>query len=168
MYKSGESDNIMIDPISAIGMATAAFNGIKSAINTGKDIQSMAGQLGQWGKALSDLDYAHNKAEKPPWYKALGGGIEANAMEVWAHKQKAKEMREELRQYISALYGPSAWSEIVAMEVEMRKQQRDAVYAAVERKEKIIAWILGSIIVAVAVAIFVASVWLLGSQQGKW
>ena len=148
----------MIDPISAIGMATAAFNGIKSAINTGKDIQSMAGQLGQWGKALRDLDYAHTKAEKPPWYKALGGGIEANAMEVWAHKQKAKEMREELRQYISALYGPSAWNEIVAMEVEMRKQQRAAVYAAAEHKEKIIAWILGSIIVASLNIFFICNI----------
>jgi len=151
-------------------MATGAFNTIKSAINAGKDIQSMTTQLGQWGKAMSDLDYAHKKAEKPPMFKKLFGAsaIEQNALEVWGHKQKAKEMREELRQYISALYGPSAWNEIVAMEVEMRKQQRAAVYAAAERKEKIIAWILGSIIVAVAVAIFAGGVWLLGAEQGKW
>ena len=88
----------MIDPITAISLATTAFNGIKSAINTGKDIQSMGSQLGQWGKAISDLDFAHQKASKPPWYKALGGGVEANVMEIWTHKQKAKEMREELRQ----------------------------------------------------------------------
>jgi hypothetical protein len=151
-------------------MATGAFNTIKSAINAGKDIQSMTTQLGQWGKAMSDLDYAHKKAEKPPMFKKLFGAsaIEQNALEVWGHKQKAKEMREELRQYISALYGPSAWNEIVAMEVEMRKQQRAAVYAAAEHKEKIIAWILGSIIVAVAVAIFAGGVWLLGAEQGKW
>ena len=69
----------------------------------------MTSQLGQWGKAISDLDFAHAKAEKPPWYKALGGGVEANAMEIWSHKQKAKEMREEMRQYISLYYGPSAY-----------------------------------------------------------
>ena len=50
-------------------MATGAFNTIKSAINAGKDIQSMTTQLGQWGKAMSDLDYAHKKAEKPPMFK---------------------------------------------------------------------------------------------------
>ncbi len=158
----------MIDPITAIGAATAAFNGIKSAINTGKDIQSMASQLGVWGKALSDLDYAHQKAEKPPWYKALGGGIEANAMEIWAHKQKAKEMREEMRQHISLFYGPSAWEEIVSIEVQMRKQQKDAIYAAEERKEKIIAGILGSLVIGCCIAIFVAGVWWLGVSQGKW
>ena len=120
-------------------MATGAFNTIKSAINAGKDIQSMTTQLGQWGKAMSDLDYAHKKAEKPPMFKKLFGAsaIEQNALEVWGHKQKAKEMREELRSYISALYGPSAWDEIVHMEVQMRKEQKRAVYEAEEARERL-------------------------------
>ena len=158
----------MIDPITAIGLATTAFNGIKSAINTGKDIQSMAGTLGQWGKALSDLDYAHAKAEKPPWYKALGGGVEANVMEIWSHKQKAKEMREELRSYISASYGPSAWDEIVRMEVQMRKQQREAVYAAQEQKEKIINIVVGTVLTVAAVVLMGTIIYFIGKGQGKW
>ena len=158
----------MIDPVSALGMATAAFNGIKSAIATGKDIQSMAGQLGQWGKAISDLDYAHRKAEKPKWWKALGGGVEANAMEVWAHKQKAKEMREEMRQYISLYYGPSAWDEIVRIEVQMRKEQKEALYAQQEMKETIITWILSMLIILAASGIAITGIYYLGVSQGKW
>ena len=152
----------MIDPVSALGMATAAFNGIKTAIATGKDIQSMAGQLGQWGKAISDLDYAHRKAEKPKWWKALGGGVEANAMEVWAHKQKAKEMREEMRQYISLYYGPSAWDEIVGIEVQMRKEQKEALYAQQEMKETIITWILSMFIILAASGIAITGIYYLG------
>ena len=158
----------MIDPVSALGMATAAFNGIKSAIATGKDIQSMAGQLGQWGKAISDLDYAHRKAEKPKWWKALGGGVEANAMEVWAHKQKAKEMREEMRQYISLYYGPSAWDEIVGIEVQMRKEQKEALYAQQDMKETIITWILSMFIILAASGIAITGIYYLGVSQGKW
>lgn len=158
----------MIDPITAIGLATTAFNGIKSAINTGKDIQSMGSQLGQWGKAISDLDFAHAKAEKPPWYKALGGGVEANAMEIWSHKQKAKEMREEMRQYISLYYGPSAWDEIVHMEVQMRKEQRAAVYAAEEKKEAIVNAIVVTLAVAIAAGIFGTIIYFVGAGQGKW
>ena len=158
----------MVDPFTAIGLATAAFNDIKSAINTGKDIQSMTSQLGQWGKAISDLDFAHAKAEKPPWYKALGGGVEANAMEIWSHKQKAKEMREEMRQYISLYYGPSAWDEIVHMEVQMRKEQRAAVYAAEEKKEAIINTIVVIIVVAIAAGILASVIYMLGTTQGKW
>lgn len=133
----------MIDPVTAIGLATTAYNGIKSAIATGKDIQDMGSQLGQWAKAISDLDYAHKKAEKPPWYKALGGGIEANAMEVWMHKKKAQDMREELRSYISLYYGPSAWDEIVRIEADMRKEQKEALYRKEELKQSIIEWTLG-------------------------
>ena len=75
----------MVDPVTAIGLATGAFNSIKTMISTGKDIQDMAGQIGQWGKAISDLDYASAKADKPKWYKALGGGVQANAVETWMH-----------------------------------------------------------------------------------
>ena len=138
-------------------MATGAFNTIKSAINAGKDIQSMTTQLGQWGKAMSDLDYAHKKAEKPPMFKKLFGAsqIEQNALEVWGHKQKAKEMREELRSYISALYGPSAWDEIVHMEVQMRKEQKRAVYEAEEARERLITIVVGTIAILVVVGVVV-------------
>jgi hypothetical protein len=158
----------MIDPVTAIGLATGAFNSIKTMIATGKDIQDMAGQLGQWGKAISDLDYAHSKAEKPAWYKKLGGGVQANAVEVWMHKKKADEMREELRSYISAVYGPSAWKEIVHLEGVMRKQQKEAVYAAQEMKEKFIAWTFGILITSIAICGMGALVYWLGLTQGKW
>ena len=151
----------MIDPVSAIGMATAAYNGIKSAINTGKEIQDMGSQLGQWARAISDVDYAHAKAEKPPWYKALGGGVESNAMEVWMHKKKADEMREELRSYISLYYGPSAWKEIVNIEGQMRKERREQAYAAQERKELIIAWVAGLSVFALGAAGLLGFIYLL-------
>lgn len=128
----------------------------------------MAGQLGQWGKAISDLDFAHQKAEKPPWYKALGGGVEANAMEVWSHKQKAKEMREEMRSYISLYYGPSAWEEIVSMEVQMRKEQKQAVYAAEEKREAIVNAIVVTLAVAIGTLILGTIIYFIGAGQGKW
>ena len=143
----------MIDPVTAIGLATTAYNGIKSAIATGREIQDMGSQLGQWAKAISDLDYAHQKAEKPPWYKALGGGVEANAMEVWMHKKKAQDMREELRSHISLYYGPSAWDEIVRIEAEMRKEQKEALYRKEELKQSIMEWTLGIICFAIGLTL---------------
>jgi hypothetical protein len=151
-------------------MATGAFNTIKSAINAGKDIQSMTTQLGQWGKAMSDLDYAHKKAEKPPMFKKLFGAsaIEQNALEVWGHKQKAKEMREELRSYISALYGPSAWDEIVHMEVQMRKEQKRAVYEAEEARERLVNIVVATVAIIVVVGVSAFIIYAIGENQGKW
>ena len=54
----------MIDPVSAIGMATAAYNGIKKAIDTGKEISEMGSTLNQWATSLSDLDFAHKLGSK--------------------------------------------------------------------------------------------------------
>ena len=160
----------MIDPISAVAMATGAFKTIKAAISAGKDIHSMGAQLGQWGKALSDLDYAHAKSENPPMFKKLFGAstIQSNALEVWGHKQKAKEMREELRSHISLFYGPSAWDEIVHMEVQMRKEQREAVYAAEEQREKIINIVVGTLITIAGGVLMGTIIYYIGVGQGKW
>ena len=160
----------MIDPVSAIGMATAAYNGIKQAISVGREIQDMGTQLGQWSKAISDLDFAHKQAENPPLFKKIFGSsqIEQNALEVWGHKQKAKEMRNELKSYISLYYGPSAWEEIVRIEGQMRKQQKEAVYAAEERKQRLLEWIVGIAATIVSGIILTIIFYFIGKSQGKW
>ena len=63
----------VIDPVTAIGLATTAFNALKKGIAVGKDLQDMGGQLTQWAGAISDLDFADRQNAKPPWYKTLGG-----------------------------------------------------------------------------------------------
>ena len=90
----------MIDPITAIAGATAAFNALKKGIQVGKDLQDMGGTMAKWAGAIADLDFADRQKQKPPWYKALGGGIESQAMEIFAAKQKAESMRKELKDYI--------------------------------------------------------------------
>ena len=152
----------MIDPVSAIGIAAAAYRGIKSAVETGKSLHDMAGTLQQWAGAMSDLDFAHRQAENPPMFKKIFGAsqVEQNALEVWGHKQKAKEMREELRNYISTFYGPSAWKEIVAIEAKMRKQRREQEYAKIERQETIMAWIVGLITFLIGGGVLFFIIWL--------
>jgi len=160
----------MIDPVSAIGMAAAAYRGIKSAIDTGKELHDMAGTLSQWSTAMSDLDFSHKQAQNPPMFKKLFGAsqIEQNALEIWGHKQKAKEMREEMKTHISFYYGPSAWDEIVRMEGQMRKKRAAEVYAAEERKQMILEWIVGGSIAAVGAGILAVGFWLIGMGTGKW
>ena len=160
----------MIDPVTAIGMATAAYNGIKKAIDTGKELSDMAGTLNQWATAMSDVDFAHRQAENPPMFKKLFGSsqVEQNALEVWGHKQKAKEMREELKGYISFFYGPGAWKEIVAIEAKMRKERKEAIYAAEERKQAILEWVVGLLLVAAGSSVLAFFIWIFGMSRGTW
>ena len=151
-------------------MATAAYNGIKNAVSTGKELHDMAGTLQKWATSMSDLDFAHKQAQNPPMFKKLFGAsqIEQNALEVWGHKQKAKEMREEMKTHISFYSGPSAWHEIVRIEGDMRKKRKEAVYAGEERKQKILEWIVGIAILAAGIGVMGVVFWLIGSTQGKW
>ena len=63
-----------MDPLTiagAIGIATKAFTALKSGIAVGKDIQDMAGTLGKWMSAVSDVDQAEKQAKNPPLFKKL-------------------------------------------------------------------------------------------------
>tara|TARA_R110001599_G_scaffold5370_6_gene27282 strand:+ start:449 stop:919 length:471 start_codon:yes stop_codon:yes gene_type:complete len=156
-----------MDPFTAMAAATSAYKGIKKAIEVGKEISSMGNTLSSWSKAVSDLDFLDQKAQKPPMYKMFSD-TQSNALEIWAHKQKLKEMREELRSHISFVYGPSAWEEIVRIEAQQRKEQRQAVYDKQEALDNLInAAIIGLIILA-GVGSIIAAMYLVGSKQGRW
>ena len=150
----------MIDPITAIAGATAAFNTLKKGIQVGKDLQDMGGTMAKWAGAIYDLDFADRQNQKPPWYKALGGGIESQAMEIFAAKQKAESMRKELKDYISVMYGPSKWQEILEIEADLRKQKREHEHRQMEIKQTIIEWAAGIALFLVLLGALFGFVWI--------
>ena len=143
----------MLDPVTIIGGATVAFNAIKKGIAVGKDLQDMHGQLSQWAGAMSDLGQAEKQTNNPPWWKSLSGSVEAEALEVWNAKRKAEAMREELRQHISFIYGPSAWDELVRTEARIRKEKRDQEYRKAEIIQEIITWTVTITLLVVGIGI---------------
>lgn len=153
----------MIDPITAIAGATAAFNTIKKGFAVGRDIESMAGDLGRWMGAVSDITKAEELNKKPPLFKKLfqAGSVEEEAMTIFMAKKKAEDMRQELRNIISVTRGPSAWDELIKTEADIRKKRQKAIYDQEERRRKVIEVIaicLGAgVIIAFLVTIVVFS-----------
>ena len=127
----------MIDPVTAIAGATAAFNAIKSGFSVGRDIESMAGDLGRWMNCVSDLKKAEEYTKKPPLFKKLfaAGSVEEEAMQVFMAKKKAEDMREQLRQLITMTRGMSAWDELIKTEADIRKKRQKAIYDQKERQK---------------------------------
>jgi len=156
-----------MDPFTAMAAATAAFKGIKKAVEVGKDISSIGGTLSTWSKAVSDMDFLDEKAKKPPMYKMFTNN-QANALDVWTKKQKLKEMRTELKEYISFVYGPSAWKEIVRIEAEQRKAQRDAVYAKQEFVDNCINGVIITVLALTGIGLAAVIIYFVGHNQGKW
>jgi len=150
----------MIDPISAIAMATGAFNTIKKGFAMGRDIESMGKDLGRWMGAVSDIKKAEEYNQKPPLFKKLfaSGSIEEEAMQIFMAKKKAEDMRDQLREIISTTRGPSAWKELVHTEAVIRKKRQQAIYDQEERRDF---WIEMSSIGAAVIGVVVVGGWLL-------
>jgi len=156
----------MLDPVSAIALASSAYNAIKKGIEFGRELQDMGGQLSQWASAISDLEYFEKKAEDPPWYKAFSGSAQAEAMEVFAAKKKIEAQRNELRTYIQFSYGQSGWDEFLKMEADIRKRRQAHEHRRAEMKEMIISGLLIFLMVS-SISVFLAVVLWLYVEQNK-
>ena len=156
-----------MDPFTAMAAATAAYNGIKKSVQVGRELSEMSNSISSWSKAVSDLNFLEDKAKKPPMYKMFTD-TQSSALEIWTQKKKLDEMREEIRAFISWNYGPKAWEEIVRIEAQQRKEQRELVYAKQEFIDKCINWAVGTSAAFVGVAILTLVVYIIGSTQGKW
>ena len=98
---------------------------------------------------MSDLGQAEKQVKNPPWWKSMGGSVEAEAIEVFAAKKKAEQMRQELKDHISWTMGPSVWDELVRTEGKIRKQKQQQEYRRVELQETIITWTATSLILLI-------------------
>ena len=158
----------MIDPVTAVGLATSAFNAIKHGISVGRDIQDMTTQLSKWGQAFSDFNYAEEKTKNPPIWKSLATGQDNTAIEIFAHRRKMEEMRKEIKSHISLYYGPSAWEEVLRIEAEMRKQRKEEAYRKQEIKDAIVNWSIGILIFISGIGLLSILLYFVGKKQGKW
>lgn len=156
----------MVDPVTAMATASAAFGAIKKGFAIGRDIESMASDLSRWMGALSDVDQAEKEAKNPPIFKKLfaGKSIEQEAIEAFAAKRKAQQQRDELKQWMILTQGSRSWDELLRMEGQIRKQRQDTLYRQRERRQRfieVIAIIGGVSIMAI---ILVGGVMLLASE----
>ena len=160
----------MVDPITAVATATAAFNTIKSAFAAGRDIEGMAGDLSRWMGAVSDIKKAEEYSKKPPLFKKLfaSGSVEEEAMQAFMAKKKAEDMREELKNIISFTRGPSAWTELLKTEADIRKRRQQAIYDQQERRRKIFEIIMVILASAAMIGFIGFVIYLVGVGQGKW
>ncbi len=55
-----------MDPITAIALATTAFNAIKKCVEAGKELEDTAQQLGKWYGAVADFRRAEQQNKNTP------------------------------------------------------------------------------------------------------
>ena len=155
----------MIEVMAAVSAATSAFQAIKKGVAVGQDIENMAGALGKWMGAVSDIKKAEEMNKKPPLFKKLfqAGSVEEEAMQIFMAKKKAEDMREQLKQIIMLTRGMSAWQELLRTEADVRKRRQKMIYDQKERQKKLVDGILIGILVLICTGAIVGFIMLLQS-----
>lgn len=163
----------MFDPVSigmAVSIGSKAFGLLKQGIAAGREIQDMASQLSEWGKAVSDIAYAAERANEPPGVlqTLFGGGNQKSAIDIFAAQKQCEQQRKELKQLISYTYGHDAWLDFQNIERRVREQQREQVYRRQEIIESIVEFFLWSGIILITTALAGAGLYVWGRYMGRW
>jgi|TARA_R110002153_G_scaffold36807_1_gene108613 type II secretory pathway component PulL len=130
----------MIDPISAVAMATSAFKMVQKMVSAGREIEDTLGQVGKWYGAASDFNEAKRQAENPPLFKRLiaSKSIEQEAMEMFANNKRIQQQEKELRELLMYTYGANAYQELQGMRRSIKEQREKTVYAQARRRKAFI------------------------------
>src|SRR5210317_842254 len=145
-----------MDPVTIITGATVAFNTVKKMIEAGREIEDVAGQLGQWFSAVSDFYHLEEQTKNPPLFKKIthGKSVEQEALDLMIQKKKIEEQEDQLRELILWTYGEGAYRDMMTYRKVIREERDRAVYRQQKARKKII----DSVIILVAIC---GSLWAL-------
>ena len=131
----------MIDPVTAFGVAVTAFNTVQKLVKAGKEIESVAGQLGKWYSAVQSFNESAAKKEQDlKKGKFLGkGSIEQEALDIVMHRERLKKMEYELYILIAGVYGQDAYKSMMSERIKIKRQREQAAKIAKRRKQEMIA-----------------------------
>jgi hypothetical protein len=112
----------MIDPVSALAIATSAYKAIKKGIEMGRELEDMGGQLGTWFGAISDVRNAEEEAKDPPLFRKLiaSGSVEQEAMRALFARKKIEQQEKDLRELIVWRWGTEEYTAMMRDRVKIK------------------------------------------------
>ena len=127
----------MVDPVTAIGVATKAFASVKALVSAGRDMEDCLGQLGAWYGAIADINEADRQASNPPLFKSIVNktSVEQEAMRIFAYKKKTAAQEKELRNMLIMAYGMESYRELIQLRKDVRKEREMTIYKQARRRK---------------------------------
>jgi hypothetical protein len=132
-----------MDPVSLMAAATAAFNGIKKAVEIGREVQDVYGELSKWASAAGNLQaFINQEKVKPPGiFEKIGFNKSetAEAFDVFAAQIKIREMEGEI--YHMFLYGAlnhlglEGYREFIQLRKKVREEREAMIKDQMRRRE---------------------------------
>ena len=155
----------MIDPITAISVAASAVSNIKSLMLAGRDASSA---LSKFAGAVSDVNYAADKAKNPGIFATLTGSAEQQAIDAFSAHKRMQALRKEVETLVQFNHGREGLQEYKDTLRRVRAQRKKTAYRRAELKQALITWFFGGVIVLSGIAGLGVVLYMIGKQQGKW
>ena len=124
-----------MDPVTLLGIATTSYTVLRKGIAAGREIESMAGDLGRWMGAIQNIKTYHATAKSRRF-----GSVEEEALESFACLKKAEQMENELRNFVIGHYGMNAWQQILRLQADIRKRRRQEEIERQQFIDDLIIW----------------------------
>lgn len=153
----------MLDPVTLLATATAVFNGLKKAVEVGREAEDVFGQLGKWAGAVADLQEwirteEENANKPPPIFKKLvwKKSATAEAFDTYAAKIKIQQMEEEIRHMFTLgelwWLGKEGYNEFIMMRRGIKEKREKMIYEQIRRRKKLIRMSADGIFISIALA----------------
>lgn len=155
----------MIDPLTALSVASTAVSQIQQLLSAGRDASAA---MSKFAGAVSDINYAAERAKNPSVWKTLTGSAEAEAIELFTAQKKVQDMRQQIETMIGYTYGEKGLTEYKETLRRVKKQRENTVYRKQKLKETLILWTVGTLAILAGIAGLAVVIYYLGVQQGKW
>jgi len=145
----------MLDPVSAMAIATSAYNMLKKGIEVGRELEDMSGQLGTWFGAIADVKAADEEAADPPLFRKVfaKSSVEQEAIENLMRRKKIEQQERELREMIVYRFGVDAYRDMIKDRNTIRDARKRAVDARARRIKKLVLNAVAIALIALIVAI---------------
>ena len=160
----------MIDPISAMAMATTAFTTIKRVVAAGQEFENVAGQMGKWYTAVADFRKGQSLQKRPPLFKKLfaSGSVEEEALALLLHEKKLMEQEKELMSLLNFRFGYGTWDELKEMRRKIQKEREKQVWAQAEMRRNLIEVISIVFLILITTASLGGLAYFIGKNKGMW
>jgi hypothetical protein len=137
----------MIEVLALASAVSTIAGGISSAIQAGKDVNSVMPAFGKLANLEAEINIAESGRHKGPLGRLTS--TEEEGFAIVQAKMKHKEAMEELRS-VCRLYGsPGMWDSVVYEQAQARKRRKDALEAQAAKRDKI--FYLISVVVGVLI-----------------
>ena len=123
-----------MDPLTLLAAAKASYEAIKAGIAVGKELQSMASDMGSLFDSVAAIT---RTAADPKGSLMSGKTAQQIAMEAYAAKAEADTMMEELKNHFIGEFGIAAWDQVVSATTQIKKDQKAAALETQKQQEQL-------------------------------